>query len=175
VADNGETRTDEEVLEMRFEYFKHLTTVGTAATVAVVAVYGSIKKALAWGAHFAAGFFGLPRGAADELSLVVPIVAVCGFFFSLAVSLRGMYLVANSRTVHENSATIARMLRWSMVSFILGAGASALVGAFLLEPILTFYMVLISTLTLGVLLVLWLIRKLVRAFRRRGPDNTGQP
>ena len=29
------------------------------------------------------------------------------------------YLVADSRSVHENSAAISRMLVWSMVSFIL--------------------------------------------------------
>jgi hypothetical protein len=164
VADNGETRTDEEVLKLRFEYFKHLTTVSTAATVAVVAVYGSIEEAMRVSALGGAGFLGIPRGAADELALAVPIVAVCGFFSSLVVSLRGMYLVADSRSVHDNSAAIARVSRWSMVLFILGAGATALVGTFLLNPILAFYMLLILTPILGVLL----IRRLVRAFRRRG-------
>jgi cytochrome bd-type quinol oxidase subunit 2 len=168
VADNGETRTDEEALKLRFEYFKHITTVSTAATVAVVAVYGSIEEAMRVGALGGAGFLGLPRGAADELALAVPIVAVCGFFSSLVVSLRGMYLAADSQSAHDNSAAISRMSRWAMVSFILGAGATALVGAFLLNSILTFFMLLILTPILGVLLILSLIRRLVRASRRSG-------
>ena len=168
MADNGETRTAEEVLGMRFEYFKHMTTVSTAATVAVVAVYGSIKKEMQIGALFGAGVLGIPRGASEELALAVPIVAVCGFFFSLAVSLRGLYLVADSRTVHENSAEIARMSRWSMVSFILGTGATAVVGAFVLEARVTTMTLLILAPISAVLLSGILIRRLVRAFRRRG-------
>jgi hypothetical protein len=165
VADNGETRTDKEVLEMRFEYFKHLTTVSTAATVAVVAVYGSMKESLERLALGGAGFLGIPRGAADELAMTVPIIAVCGFLFSLVVSLRGLYLIADSRSVHENSAAIARMSRWSVVSFIVGAGAAAVVGAFVLDAIVTFMLVAIVVPISVVLLIFILIRRIVRALR----------
>jgi hypothetical protein len=41
VDDSGETRTDEEVLNRRFEYFKHMIMVSTATTVAVIANYAS--------------------------------------------------------------------------------------------------------------------------------------
>jgi cytochrome bd-type quinol oxidase subunit 2 len=179
VADNGETRTDKEVLEMRFEYFKHLTTVSTAATLAVVAVYGSLKESLELLALTGAGFLGIPRRAADELAMSVPIIAVCGFLFSLVVSLRGMYLVADSRSVDENYAAIARMSRWSVVSFILGASAAALVGAFVLDAVVTVSVLLILVAIVVpisvVLLIFVLIRRIVRAFRGRGTDNTGRP
>ena len=59
-------------------------------------------------------------------------------------------------------------MAWSMVSFILGAGAAAVVGAFLLEAGLTLILLLILTLVSGALLIHGLIRKLVRAFPRRG-------
>jgi hypothetical protein len=56
VSENAGARSGEELLKLRFEFFKHITTVSTASTVAVIAVYGLSEKVL----RVAAGALGWP-------------------------------------------------------------------------------------------------------------------
>jgi len=126
VAERQEARTGEEVLKLRFEFFKHMTTVITAATAAVITVYGVSENAL----RNAAAALGWP----GWISPYIIGVVISGFFLSLLLSLWGLYLVAEAPYTNENSVAISRMLRWSAWAFLLGVGLSVwsavvLVGA----------------------------------------------
>jgi hypothetical protein len=126
VTERLEARTEEEVLKLRFEYFKHMTTLSTAATVAVITVYGVSENAL----RNAAAALGGPGWIFPSMIGV----AISGFSLSLLVSLWGLYLVAKAPYTNENSAAISRMLKWSARVFLLGVGLSVfsavlLVGA----------------------------------------------
>jgi len=110
VAENGGT-------DLRFEFFKHMSTVGTAAATAVVAVYGLSKKVL----RDTAENLGWP----DWVILAIPGFAIGGFFLSLLLALMGLYFVAKAQSDEENSVAISRILRLSAATFILGVGISA--------------------------------------------------
>ena len=121
MAEVGEARSGEEVLKLRFEFFKHMTTVSTASTAAVIAVYGLSEKVL--------------RGAVekwDQVFLYIPGFAIGGFFLSLLLALWGLYLVAKAQHTGENSAAISRMSSLSAATFILGVGISAVTAALII-------------------------------------------
>jgi hypothetical protein len=121
VTELGQARTGEEVLKLRFEFFKHMTTVSTASTAVVIAIYGLSEKTL----RDAAALLAAPRW----VFLSIPLVAIGGFFLSLLLSLWGLYLAEDARYTGENSAAISRMLKWSAAAFVLGVGISVVTAA----------------------------------------------
>jgi hypothetical protein len=123
VAEIGEERSGEEVLKLRFEFFKHMTTVSTASTAAVIAVYGLSEKALRGAVRLSEWPGWMPLS--DRVILYIPGFAIGGFFLSLLLSLWGLYLVAKAQYTGQNSAAISRISKWSAATFILGVGISA--------------------------------------------------
>ncbi len=117
MSENAGAHSAEEVLKLRFEFFKQMTTVSTASTVAVIAVYGLSEKAL----RVAAGALGWP----DWVILSVPGFAILGFFLSLLMSLLGLYYIVEGRPTEEIDGVILRMLGSSTATFILGVAISA--------------------------------------------------
>jgi hypothetical protein len=117
VNENAGALSGEEAIKLRFEFFKQMTTVSTASTVAVIAVFGLSEKVL----RGAAGALGWP----DWVILPVPGFAIIGFFLSLLTSLVGMYFIAEARSPEEADVRLVHnMLRTSAATFILGVGLS---------------------------------------------------